>query len=242
MIVSIHQPNFLPWFGYFAKIVRSDVFVILDNVQFTKGGFSNRVKIKSKNGEGVWLTVPVKVSEGTFRNINEIQIDYTKKWEKDIENKLRDFYKKAPFVNNTLQHFVDLFSAKTYSSLGELNTTLILDIIDLLGLRRKTLIAGAMDLPKISNNELLIEIIKRIGGDTYLSGLGGKKYMDEELYYNAGIKIIYNDVTVPEYEQVNGPAFVPNLSIIDMLFNIGIEGTKQLLKTVDISIQNVEKV
>lgn len=231
MIVSIHQPNFLPWFGYFAKIIRSDVFVVLDNVQFTKGGFSNRVKIKSKNGEGVWLTVPVKLSEGTYRNINEIQIDYTKRWEKDIENKLRDFYKKAPFVNETLEHFVNLLSARSYSSLGDLNTTLILNIVDLLGIKRRILVASAMRLPKLSNNELLIEIIKSTGADTYLSGLGGKKYMDEEMYYKAGMKILYNEVSVPEYEQVNGNTFVPNLSIIDMFFNVGIEGTKQLLKT-----------
>ncbi len=93
-----------------------------------------------------------------------------------------------------------------------------------------------MNLPDLSNNELLIEIIKRTGSDTYLSGTGGKKYMDEELYDANAIRIVYNEVMVPEYPQINGEGFVPNLSIIDMMFNIGLSETRAAIRRSSLKI------
>jgi hypothetical protein len=232
MIVSIHQPNFLPWYGYFVKIVRSDVFVILDNVQFTKGGYCNRVKIKNKNGTESWLTIPVKLSEGSFKDLNEVQIDNTKPWQKDIINKLSDYYRKAPYLKESLETIIGVINAKHYPSLASLNTALIIKILDLLRIKREIRVASNMELNGLHNNELLIAIIKEVSADTYLSGTGAKNYMNEQLYVNAGIKLEYNQVKVSEYSQINGTTFIPNLSIIDILFNEGLEGTKEFLQLV----------
>jgi len=228
--IGIHQPNFIPWIGYFVKVAKSNTFVLLDNVQYTKGGFSNRVKIKNKNGEGAWITVPLKATGGHFKNINEIQVDYNRAWQKDIENKLRDYYKKAPFINETIEIFSWILNKGSYSSLSALNCTLLFEIFMLLEIRTEIKKASEMNLPAASNNELLIAIIKNCGGDVYLAGLGGKKYMDENLYHENNISIIYNTVTEKPYPQVNGRDFIPNLSVIDMMFNIGIDETKKTFR------------
>jgi hypothetical protein len=230
MIVSIHQPNFLPWVGYFVKIIRSDLFVMLDNVQFTKGGFCNRVKVKGKNGLETWLTVPVKLAEGTFKNINELHIDYSKNWIIDIGNRLNDYYHKAPFKNKVLPFLFETLNEKTYHSLAQLNGALILKVLDILRIERKIVWASSFGANSLTSNELLVDILQTVQANTYLSGTGAKKYMDETLYNRAGLNIRYNEFSLPEYRQVNGLDFVPNLSVIDILLNIGSDATREVLE------------
>src|SRR3982750_3176011 len=94
-VVSIHQPNYIPWLGYFHKMIKSDFFVLLDNVQYVKGTVANRNYIKDKKGEACLLSVSVKLSEGAYQKYNQIGIDYSNKWNKKHINSIKDAYLKA---------------------------------------------------------------------------------------------------------------------------------------------------
>lgn len=227
MIVAIHQPNFLPWLGYFVKIARADTFVFLDNVQFTKSGFSKRVRIKNQQGHEVWLTVPIR-SGATARAINRIGIEESTRWRPDMINKLRGYYGQAPFAAEMIDRIKPWLADAPTTSLAALNQTLILNVMDILGLEVDIRVASEFDLPPLAKDDLNIAIVKRCGGDAYLSGTGGLNYMDAALYAREGLEVRLNQVALPPYPQINGP-FIPNLSVIDALFNLGTEGTRHLI-------------
>ncbi len=226
MIVSIHQPNFIPWLGYFYKIYKSDVFVILDNVQFTKNGFTNRNLIKTPQGEN-WLTLHV-VQSGKFgQNITDCVIFNKPLNTKKIITSVMSNYKKAKFFENYFDKFSEILN-QSDDNLCRLNTELIKWI--LLELEIKTQIVNASELDNIEGErtERLVSICKQLSGTKYLMGLGAKKYQDDELFVKNKIDIISTPFIYPNYEQLWGE-FIPNLSVIDVLFNCG-PLTKVILK------------
>src|SRR5690606_1743212 len=128
MKVAIHQPNFLPWLGFFNKIKDADVFVILDTVQYVKGTFANRNQIKNKKGEPQYITVPVKISKGWNQNYNQIEIDYATRWYTKHLNLFKDSYYKSPFFHETYS-FIEPIYLKKHIILSELNIDIIYSII-----------------------------------------------------------------------------------------------------------------
>ncbi len=221
-IVSIHQPNFLPWLGFFNKIASSDVFVLLDNVQFVKGHICNRNKIKNNQGKAVWITVPVSQKKGTTINFNELGIDYNQKWGNKILNQLRGSYGAAPNFKKYMGDLEELLISKTYTSLADLNISLIRYCCAQLNIDTRIEIASEQNIDFGSQNEQNLNICLHFGGDTYLSGEGAKKYNDENLFTGAGVSLIYQDFDHPVYSQLYNE-FVPNLSVIDLLMNEGVE-------------------
>ena len=228
MIIAIHQPNYIPWMRYFYKISKSDVFVLLDNVQFPKESPAARNLIKGKDGSKVLLTVSVKKSKGAFQNYNELELDYSSKWNIKHLNQIKDAYIKAPFFK---PYFPELESIlKTPSSnLAELNIKIIKWVINLLEIKTRIEIASEFDTGSLGiRNDRNLNICLHFGATSYLSGHGAKKYNDETIYKAEHVELLYSDFVSQPYEQINGE-FVDNLSIIDALFNIGAEETKKLL-------------
>jgi hypothetical protein len=225
MIIAIHQPQYLPWLGYFDKIEQSDVFVFLDNVQFKKNEWQNRNKIKTSDG-WQWLSVPVIHSFG--QKIFEVEINNTVQWGRKHLNALVTHYSKAPFF----QDHIDFFE-KTYSQewrhLAEINIHLIYYLTDTLGMKNKKFILASDLSAKEGSTERLADICRQLSCDVYLSGRDGSKYLDLDLFEQEGIQVIFQDYKHPQYPQLYGD-FEPFLSVIDLLFNCGPESLSILKK------------
>jgi hypothetical protein len=226
MIISIHQPNFIPWIGYFYKIYKSDVFVVLDNVQFTKNGFINRNQIKTSQ-DPIWLTLPV-IQSGKFgQNITDCVIFNKQIHSKKIISSLLSNYKKAPYFDKYFDSFSEIIN-KADDNLCQLNINLIKWIIDELEIQTKIILASDLINIEGESTQRLVSICKELGGTKYLAGVGAKKYQDDELFNTNQIEIINTSFKYPHYEQLWGD-FIPNLSVLDVLFNCGPK-TKNILR------------
>lgn len=226
MRVAIHQPNFLPWLGYFYKMAQCDVFVLLDNVQYTKNSFINRNRIKTPQ-EVMWLTVPVKIKGRFGQLINNVEIDNTVDWRRKHLGTLETNYRKAKFFEPIFQSLKTIYFMGDWNNLCELNIRLLEWTLSLLKLEKKLIRASDLNVEGEST-QLLINIVKKLGGNIYLSGFGGAKYQEEELFKKAGVALTYYSFEHPVYPQL-WVGFVPNLSIIDLLFNCGPESLKVFL-------------
>lgn len=226
MIVSIHQPNFVPWLGYFYKISKSNVFVILDNVQFTKNGFTNRNRIKTPQGEN-WLTLPV-IQSGKFgQDINECVIFNKPLHTKKIITSVMSNYRKAKFFNNYFDKFSEVINGAD-DSLCNLNISLIKWIAAELGIDTRIVIASQLENINGESTERLVSICKNLNATHYLAGLGAKKYQEDELFTSENIQIINTPFKYPNYEQLWGE-FIPNLSVLDVMFNLGSDELKKII-------------
>jgi hypothetical protein len=224
MIVSIHQPNYIPWLGYFFKIATSDVFVLLDDVQFTKNSYQNRVRIKGQGG-AAWLTQPIQHSH--LQSTLDVQFDTRIDWRSKHLKTLAANYAKAPHGREMLEQCRDWLDG-TNPSLAETNGSIIRKIAALLGLKTEIVTSSSLDV-NLTAGERLAEICRRLGADTYLSGKGGASYQDEVQFTACGVKLVYSDFAIRPYPQLWGGDFCAGLSILDALANVGIEGTRALL-------------
>lgn len=220
MIVSIHQPQFFPWLGYFDKIAKSDVFVFLDDVQYKKNEWQNRNKIKTSQGEQ-WLTVPVLYHFP--EKIIEVKINNQIDWKKNHLHSFTSNYSKAKYFHEIFDSFSEIYD-RGWSNLVDLNLATIQKSIDFLGIKTQLLKSSQMNIEG-SSTERLVAICKYLKADTYIAGQGGKDYVDESLFNATNIKLVFQDFSHPVYTQCFGD-FLPNLSIIDLLFNCGSESNK----------------
>jgi hypothetical protein len=219
LIVAIHQPNYIPGISYFAKIVRSDIFILLDTVQFSKGNWTNRNRIKSSNGE-VMLTVPIITKKRSLQNVFEVCINSNElNWHKKHLKSLQTNYSKAPYYPQYLPIFEAILS-RGWKSLAELNIRIIREICALLNLPAKLIRASDLPPTPLSSTDLLVHLTREAGGDSYLSGQGGRKYMEPEKFTASSVKLIFLKFSPQPYRQQFGE-FVSNLSIVDLLFNEG---------------------
>lgn len=216
MIVTIHQPQYMSWLGYFDKMDKADVFVFLDTVQFKKNEFQNRNKIKGPEG-GQWITVPVHHNYG--QKIRDVTINNTVKWRKKHMMSLISCYKRAPFFDRYIEKFEALLS-RSWEGLSRLNIECVKLIASILDIEVKFI--TAFDLGDITEDRdlRLVEIVKSVGGDIYLAGSAGRDYMDLEVYERAGVCVEFQEFSHPEYPQLFGK-FLPNLSVVDLIFNTG---------------------
>jgi hypothetical protein len=223
MIVSVHQPQYLPWLGYFDKIDKADLFVLLDNVQFKKNEWQNRNKIKTSAG-GQWLTVPVMYRFPQL--INEVEINNKERWQHKQQQAVISNYKKAPSWDSLEPFFTDLFQSQ-WQTISQLNIHVVKTLVKILGIETPLHIASEMgDFPE-DPDERLIAITKHFGADTYLAGSGGHDYMDMDKYDRNSIKVLFQDYKHPVYDQLFGD-FLPFMSVIDLIFNHGDESLRIL--------------
>lgn len=228
MKVAIHQPYYLPWSGFFHKLDQADQFVFLDTAIHSKSGFFNRNKIKTPNGEK-WLTVPLKTKE---KPLNEMMIDNSQNWRNTHWKMIEANYKKSQYWSYYKDGFEQIYR-KAWETLVPFNVAIIMHIVNILEI--KTTIESESGFKKDfgHGNSRNVNIVKHLGGKIYLSGTGARVYNDEEEFKNQGIQLIYQEFKHPVYPQRWG-TFLPNLSIIDMIFNYGPETMKLIREqTVD---------
>ncbi len=224
MITFVHQPEYMPWLGFFDKLSKCDVFIVYDDVQYVHGGFQNRNRIRTLQGWR-WITVPIKHNHPQL--IKDVKIAGNQ-WKQDHLRIIRHSYDKTPFFKEYFSMLQEVL-AFNYEFLIDLNLSLIKAFADVLGFTIK--FARSSDFPYLGKekNEKLISMCKHVGADTYLSGSGGKTYMNESEFLDANIKIIWHSYNHPIYKQ-NFAGFQPNLSIIDLLFNLGPDAKQTILK------------
>lgn len=235
-VIAIHQPNFLPWLGYFHKMIHSDVFVFFDDVQFPRGkSFCSRVLIKSPSGEQ-WLTIPV-AGKGDKSLINQVEVNGNA-WIKKTLKSLIFNYQKAPFFKELYPGLEQIFK-KEQPLLSELNIELIRFIIEYLEsdtrLLRSSEIYEGNELP---SDEKIIYLLKELNASHYISGsgAGSRRHIDENEFSSNNIQLVWQHFRHPEYPQLFGE-FLPNLSIIDLLFNCGSKRSHEILQEIDIEIK-----
>ncbi len=225
LIVSGHQPNYLPWLGFFDKMQTSDLFIIEDDIQFERQGFTSRNKIKTIDGVR-WLSVPIKHAKLPVK-IKEVEISNEGEpaWASRHWLTLKHSYCKAPFWSDYSGFFEDTY-ARRWDKLIDLNMHIIRGVMQFLGI--KTPLVTGSDLGVSGRkSELIIAQCKAVGGDTQLAGIGGKCYINPERFEEEGIKLCFQNFHYPYYPQLHGK-FESNLSVVDFLFCSGANEWKKI--------------
>lgn len=221
--VAIHQPNYIPWIGYFDKMAKSDIFVFLDTVEYTHGGVINRNKIRIKDGWS-WLTVPVK-KEDTSKPIMSVRFsdDY---WWKKHWIALGSSYSKSEYFSEYSGYFEKLYESKKHTQLSELNIDIIKYLAKSFDITVKYIKASELQLnPEHHKNELLLDILQQLDATEYIAGTGCKSYMEDKIFTDNSISVTYNEFKPFEYKQ-RWAGFEPYLSAVDLLFNEGPNAAK----------------
>jgi len=217
----ILQPSYLPWRGYFHQIQKADLFIFYDDVQYDKHGWRNRNRIKTSQGTQ-WLTIPVytKGSVPEKIPINQIEISWNKKWNLHHWRAIQFAYRKAPFFHQYQDYFHKVFLRKD-DLLADFTIQTTIEISSMLGISQTSFLRSS-DLDNIQGEktERLINILKKVGADHYISGPSAADYIDEKKFFEAGIKLEYMVYEYPEYEQLY-PPYEPQVSIIDLMFMQG---------------------
>lgn len=229
-MVGIHQPNFFPWLGYFAKIDQSDVFVFLTEADYPKSGSSlssyvNRVMI-GVGGQPQWWGCPVKREHGP-QPISTVRIS-DGQWTKKKLRTLEQSYAKSPYFKILWERIREMV-LREEMELAEYNMKNIRCLSELLGLTTRFVKDSDLEVTS-SSTQRLIDITQGVEGTGYISGKGGDKYQGPELFEQAGIELAYTDFVCRSYQQMGTEAFMPGLSVLDALMNCGIEGTRALLQ------------
>jgi len=230
LVVGVHQPNFMPWLGYFYKIWQSDIFIFLDDVQYprTTGTYLNRVNFLM-NAESASLILPVKKIKGKYWNINETNISDDIKNKQKIIKRLQRNYAKSKYFKKHKNFIFDLIEFES-DNLSEYNMHFIKSILLELNINTKIIKSSEFNLSSTSTQRL-VDLIELVNGNVYLSGKGGDNYQDKQLYKNANIQLQYNQLPTFEYSQPKVKEFINGLSIIDAIFNVGFENLQSQLFT-----------
>jgi hypothetical protein len=228
-IVGIHQPNFLPWLGYFHKMMRSDVFVLLDDVQYSKNSVGNRSYIRRKDARASYLTAPVRLSKKAFQNYNEIELDYGPRWPNKGLNMIKDAYQKAPYFQKIYPPISEIILHQ-HPHLASLNIALINFVIQYLNIKTQIVLSHTLTVDDAYKSDLVLEISKQLDATKYLSGTGAKKYNNEQSFTDNNIEIIYTRFTIAdEYKAPDENNELVNLSILHFLFNYDTDKISELI-------------
>lgn len=217
MIVTIMQPAYLPWLGFFDRVLRSDLLIFLDHVQIEKGGFTNRNRIRNANGS-CWLTIPIHNSGSSPKAINQVTIAPHVPWRRKHWQSILQSYAGAPYFS--------AFGDK-WARLYEMESTLLSDVLmngyiltaNCLGVTVPYLRSSEMHV-RSTKGELVVDLCKAVSASAYISGPFGRTYLNPQSFLDAGIELLFHDYDHPTYTQAY-PGFEPYLSAIDVLFNHG---------------------
>ena len=230
MKIAIHQANYFPYPGFFHKINQADVFVIQDDIKFVNK-ITNRNKIISSSGY-TWINVPIKKGHKSLP-IMDVKINNEIPWGKINFKKICAGHNKAKFFHLYKDYFENLYK-KEWEDIFELNFETIKQILDWLDIKVKIIVESELDISGQST-ERLVNVCKKLGADTYISGIGGKRYLDEKLFKNNNVNLQYQNYTPISYNQNLSKSFIPDLSIVDLLFNEGTDGSQEILKNSTVS-------
>jgi hypothetical protein len=221
MRVVISQSMYFPWVGFLEQLRLADVFVFYDDVQFSKGSFTNRVQVKTAGGSR-WMTAPLPGLR-LGQRIDEVLLDSQRDWRIQHRDMLRQAYQDAPYLNDMLALVDDVF-ARPLTTLSDLARASVLALAGYFGLTSKLRIldAAALEIGGSSSTRVL-DIVRSLSGTTYITGHGARNYLDHAAFENAGIAVHYMQYRCVPYPQLHG-AFTPYVSGLDLVANCGRDG------------------
>jgi len=211
------QPSYLPWLGYLDQMAKADAFVWYDDVQFDKHGWRNRNRIKSPKGP-LWLTVPVLHTGRALQSINSVEIDSRQPWAAKHLRSIEQSYARAPFLASTLPKLSEIL-LQPWKLLVDLNIATTKWLAEEFAITTPLYRSSALTIAG-DRNERLINLCRHFGATRYVSGDAARSYLDVEAFSAAGIEVVWHSYRHPEYPQLHG-AFVPQLSALDLLLNLG---------------------
>ena len=215
MIVSIHQPAYLPWLGYFDKIIHSDIFIYLDTVQLEKNSYSYRNKIKTPQGS-TWLTVPLKMKGHTNNLIKDIVIDNSQQWKKKHLKNIFFNYKKSSFFDELYPKIENLYKTE-FDLFSDLAHEHLLFWLKELNIDTKIVKSSDLDIDS-KKSDLILDLCQNFQADKYISGVLGKDYLDEDDFKEKSVEVEYQNYQHPQYTQLHGD-FLPHMGIVDFCMN-----------------------
>lgn len=213
--IAIHQPNYIPWLGYFFKIHQADCFVFLDDAQYSTSGMHNYHYLKTRTGPQR-IKIPVQQSLGD--KINEVRLKNDLDWEKKHLQLLKDNYQQADHFEEVYADFEALLR-EDYKHLSELNVSIIKFLCEKLGIQSEFLNSSELDIHSV-REERIIDICMALEGEIYYSGTGARAYQNEENFLRKGILVKYSEYKVFEYRQQFSD-FQANVTVLDFLMNHG---------------------
>ncbi len=226
VILTAHQPVYLPWLGLFHKIALCDTYVFLDTVKYLKQDWNNRNRIKGAGGP-MWLTVPVATNGTDNILLPDVRICNEHNWRLKHWRSITSCYGRARYFDQYAPFFEEVYRRK-WDSLNELNNCMLLWLLEVLGIKVRFLRASELRFEG-TKSDLVLDMCRKLDAKTYIFGTLGRDYARVEDFQRAGIEPIFQNYRHPEYPQLHG-SFVSHLSIIDLLFNAGPASLEILMK------------
>ncbi len=228
MKLSIHQPSYFPWLGLLHKIAKSNVYMVMDDVQLSDSAYQNRNIFLTSNGKVKYLTISVDRKGYLNKKFRELLIA-DDEWRQQHRNFILNNYRKHPGFSEVMPK-LDLFFESDYETLCEAVVASMRLTMSMFDINTQVIFQSQMEYDEKSRKgDLVIDLIKASGADVYLSGRGAREYLDETKF-NQSMRLEYDIFNHPVYEQKGASDFVLGLSSLDALFNLGITGAKHLLK------------
>ncbi len=220
-VVSIHQPSYFPWLGFLDKVAKSDIFVILDTVQLNAAAYQHRNLFLDNQGKSHILTLPINKKNYKDKSIKELELS-NNIWQKKHSKFIYFNYKKHPFFDE-IYPLIEPIYQKEYKYLIDLLLDTLTISIESFSIKTELVIASELQEINTKKEDLVIDILKQVGAETYLSGNGAKSYQKEENFVSQGIKLEYQSFKHPTYQQINTNEFIEGMSCLDYLFNCGLQ-------------------
>lgn len=227
--IGIHQPNFIPWFGYFYKIIHSNCFVFLDNVIYSKKSFTRRVKIHHPSNQEQSIYCRINLQKHSDQSlISELKIHEKHDWIKECLTQWENAYRNTPHYANVIPSLTNILEeTRDTSRLSTINTSLIIGLMQLLHIKRPVVLASQLDLEH-SDLHINLKICKSLEASHYLSGQGAKKYQTSEAFEENKIKLEYIQVS-KVFEHFDIPLHLHNKSIISWMMHYSIKEIQTFL-------------
>ena len=229
MIITIHQPEHLPWLGFFNKVAKAELFVILDSVQYEKNYFQNRNKILGTNG-AQWINIPVSTKGHMGRTIAQTEISLSggnENWKSKYLQTVTQSYKKYPYFSDVFPILEKAIMLDT-KYFCEINIEIIKGFCDALDIRPEYVRSSELNVDGLKSS-LILDICKEVGATVYIAGPSGRDYLDMKSFEDEGIKVVFNDFVHPVYPQRRTSEFTDHLSALDLFMNCGFEESKKII-------------
>jgi hypothetical protein len=227
MILSIHQPSYFPWLGLLHKIARSDVYMVMDEVQLSDSAFQNRNLFLSPDGKEKFLTIGFNKKGYLSRRFCDLEITQSD-WQEKHLNTLKSYYGKHRFFAEVSSHIESIFCSEYPLLLDSVVDSMRISM-RILDIPTKIIIQRELQYDRATRkNDLVLSLVKAAGADIYLSGTGSKGYMQLETFQEQNIQVLFNQFSHPEYPQKYQSKFQPGMSCLDLFFNVGIQQAREI--------------